>query len=222
MKSSPYAISPINQHFTKEIAHLERDLLRMGALVEVVFRYSHKALFHRDLGGIETISLLDRKIDRFYRKIESECILLLSRQHDVARNSRLLGAYMQLVRDLERIGDYAEDLAEIAVKLFPYPTHAKLSEVEAMSRFAQAMLSKSLVALAELDAEAGRGLREEDSTVNEAYERLYLALARQQDVRGSIEPILLLTLAIRHLERMADHAANIGQRVAYVVTGVRN
>ena len=222
MKSSSHVATSANLHFTKELTHLERDLLRMGALVEVAFRHSHKALFYRDLEGIETISLLDRKIDRFYRKIESNCILLLSRQHDVAHHSRLLGAYMQLVRDLERIGDYAEDLAEIAVKLLPYPAHAKLAEIEAMSRCAQAMLAKSLVALADLDAEAGLGLREEDSTVNEAYERLYLALARQQNIRGSIEPILLLTLAIRHLERMADHAANIGQRVAYVVTGVRN
>lgn len=194
----------------------------MGALVENTFRLSHQALFERDLVAAESIPSLDKQIDQFYRQIESDCVLMMTLQAPAAKDSRLLGAFMQLVRDLERIGDYAKDLAEIAIKLFPYPPHACMPEIAVMSQNAQAMLATSLVALADLDAEVGIRLKEEDSTVDDAYSSLYHTLAHQRDIQGVVEPILLLVLVIRHLERMADHATNIGQRVAYIVTGHRS
>jgi phosphate transport system protein len=208
-------------NFERQIKRLERDVLRMGALVENSFRLSHQALFQRDLAAAQAIPSLDKKIDQFYRQIESDCVLLMTLRAPAAQDSRLLGAFMQLVRDIERIGDYAKDLAEIAIKLFPYPVHPCMPQVEVMSQDAQAMLGMSLLALANLDAEAGRRLKEEDSTVDDAYDSLYQTLAHQRDVKGVVEPILLLALVIRHLERMADHATNIGQRVAYIVTGQR-
>ena len=128
---------------------------------------------------------------------------------------------MQLVRDLERIGDYAEDLGEIALKIFPYPPHRCVPQIETMSHHAQAMLATSLVALADLDAIAGRSVKRLDDVVDTAYKTVYQTLASERDIKGVVEPILLLALVIRHLERMADHATNIGQRVAYIVTGQR-
>lgn len=193
----------------------------MGALVENSFRLSHQALFARNLAAAEELPLLDKKIDQFYRHIELECAALLTLQAPVAKDSRLLSAFMQLVRDLERIGDYAEDLAEIAIKLFPYPPHECIPQIEVMSHHAQAMLAASLVALADLDAEAGLAVKRLDDAVDTAYKTLYQTLATQRDIKGVVEPILLLALVIRHLERMADHATNIGQRVAYIVTGQR-
>lgn len=207
--------------FERQLTRLERDVLLMGALVENACRLSHQALFDRDLDAAREIVTVDEQIDCYYRQIEADCLLVMTLQHPAARDSRLLGAFMQLVRDLERIGDYAEDLAEIAVKLFPYPVHECMSEIEEMSHCAQGMLSECLVALTELDAEAGSRLKEQDSTVDQAYDKLYRRLAYQRDVKGSVEPLLLLTLAIRHLERMADHATNVGQRVSYIVTGRR-
>jgi len=194
----------------------------MGALVENSFRLSHQALFSRNLAAAEELPLLDKQIDQFYRQIELECAGLLTSQGPAAKDLRLLSAFMQLVRDLERIGDYAEDLAEIAIKLFPYPPHACLPQVEIMSHHAQAMLAASLIALADLDAQAGREVKRLDDAVDNAYETLYQTLAKERDIKGVVEPILLLVLVIRHLERMADHATNIGQRVAYIVTGQRS
>jgi phosphate transport system protein len=83
------------------------------------------------------------------------------------------------------------------------------------------MLATSLVALTELDGNAGNKVKNLDDTVDDAYERLYQKLAYQRDVEGVVEPIVLLALAIRHLERMADHSTNIAQRVSYIVTGKR-
>lgn len=213
--------NPERSHFKRRLRRLEQDILRMGALVEHSFRLSHQALFAQNLTASQEILVIEQKIDQFYRHIELECAALIALESPVAQDLRLLSAFMQLVRDLERIGDYAQELAEIGIKLFPYPPHQCLSQIEVMSHQAQAMLAASLMALADLDAEAGSAVKRLDATVNELYHEVYQILATQRDVKGVVEPLLLLALAIRHLERMADHAANIGQRVTYVVTGQR-
>lgn len=209
-------------HFDRALRRLEQDVLRMGALVENSFRLSHQAMFAQNLEAAKAIPLLDKQIDRYYREIESECATLMTLQSPVAQDIRILSAFMQLVRDLERIGDYGKDLAEIAVKLFPYPTHDCLPQLELMSHHAQAMLATSLKALVDLDATAGQVVKDLDDEVDTAYERIYQALAYQRDIKGVVEPSLLLVLAVRHIERMADHATNIGQRVTYIVTGHRH
>ncbi|BAY94099.1 MULTISPECIES: phosphate signaling complex protein PhoU [unclassified Tolypothrix] len=221
MKAIVYPPNPDPTQLARAIRRLERDVLRMGALVEQSFRLSHQALFARNLTAAEELPQLDKKIDRFYRQIESDCTAIMTLQAPTAQDLRHLSAFMQLVRDLERIGDYAEDLADIAIKLFPYPPHPSIPEIAVMSHHAQAMLATSLVALADLDEAGGRSIQHLDDAVDHAYERLYNTLAFQKDVPGVVEPIVLLALAIRCLERMADHATNIGQRVAYIVTGQR-
>ena len=213
---------PSRSHFERRLKRLERDILRMGALVENSFRLSHQALFARNLAAAEELPLLDKQIDQFYRHVEIECAALLTLEAPVAKDLRLLSAFMQLVRDLERIGDYAEDLAEIAIKLFPYPPHRCIPQIEIMSHHAQAMLAASLMALADLDAQAGLAVKQLDDAVDESYQNLYHTLATEKDIQGVLEPWLLLALVIRHLERMADHATNVGQRVAYIVTGQRS
>jgi phosphate transport system protein len=193
----------------------------MGTLVEQSFRLGHQALFAQEVSALEALNTLEPQIDEYSRQIEMECARLMTLQRPVAKDLRLLSAFMQLVRDLERIGDYAQDLAELSLKLLPYPPHPCLSEVEAMSHQAQGMLALSLVSLAELDPHAGARLKKMDDVVDTAYDHLYQLLAGVRDVQGVVEPILLLALVIRHLERMADHATNIGQRVSYIVTGQR-
>ncbi len=212
---------PENTYFQRCLKRLEQEVLRMGTLVEESFRLSHQALFERDIDAAHRINILDKQIDRYYRKIELDCATLMTLQSPVAQDLRLLSAFMQLVRDLERIGDYAKDLGEIAVKLFSYEPHDCMREIAMMSNHAQMMLATSLVALADLDAGAGKRVKKLDDTVDDAYEQLYHHLAYQRDILGVIEPFLLLALMIRHLERMADHATNIAQRVSYIVTGHR-
>ncbi len=207
--------------FTRSLRSLEQDVLRMGALVEHSFRISHQALIHRDLESAQSLKALDKQIDQYYRKIEADCATFMNLKSPVAEHLRLLSAFMQLVRDLERIGDYAEDLAELSIKLFNYPPHPCMEEVSAMSQHAQMMLATSLVALIELDATAGETVKKLDDTVDLAYDNLYETLAFQRNIEGVVEPIILMALAIRHLERMADHATNIAQRVSYIVTGHR-
>jgi len=193
----------------------------MGALVENSFWLARQALFDRDLDAPAKISAQDEQIDQLYRQIEQDCVTLIALQSPVAQDLRLLSALMHLVRDLERIGDYAEDLGEIAIMLFPYPIPSQLRQVKVMCDRCRAMLALSLAALSDLDADAGLAVKIRDDAVDLDYEMLYQALAQQRNVTGVVEPIVLQVLIIRHLERMADHATNIGKRVAYIITGQR-
>jgi phosphate transport system protein len=193
----------------------------MGALVEDSFRLAHRSLFQRDIDIIKQIPILDRQIDKFYRQIEVECAELMTIASPAAQDLRLLSAFMQMVRDLERIGDYAKDIGEIALKLFPYPEHPVVPAIEQMSHHARAMLESSLIALANLDGTAGPTVHRLDDDVDRAYEDIYQLLASQTDLNGTVEPTILLALTIRHLERMADHATNIAYRVTFIVTGSR-
>lgn len=221
MTLSPKANSEANQ-LQRSLRKIQQEVLRMGTLVEQSFRLSHQSLFEGDLDAIPKLLVLEKQIDIYYRQIEADCATLMTLQAPVAQDLRMLSASMQLVRDLERIGDCAEDLSEMAVKLMKYPPHAILEDIAQMSEHAQLMLATSLVALADLDQSAGARVKEYDDIVDDAYDRLYNAIALQQDVPGVVEPLVLLGLIIRNLERMADHATNISQRVTYIVTGKRN
>lgn len=212
---------PTRIQFERQLRRVQRDVLRMGALVENSCWLARKALFEQDLDAPHQIALQDKQIDHLYRQIELDCVNLIALQSPVTRDLRLLSALMQLIRDLERIGDYAEDLGEIAVKLFAYPVHPCMGRVQIMLDRCRAMLAMGLAALSDMDAESGLDIKLKDDAVDSDYESLYNLLARQTDVQGSIEPFILLVLVIRHLERMADHATNIGNRVAYIVTGQR-
>lgn len=222
MTLSPKANRQEAGQLERSLRRVQQEVLRMGTLVEESFRLSHQSLFERDVDAVHQILEIERQIDLYYRQIEADCATLMTLQAPVAQDLRMLSACMQLVRDLERIGDCAQDLSEMATKLMKYPPPELLPEIAEMSEHAQSMLATSLVALADLDHSAGARVKEYDDIVDDAYDRLYEAIAFQRDIPGVVEPILLLGLIIRHLERMADHATNISQRVTYIVTGRRN
>ncbi|MFE4105262.1 phosphate signaling complex protein PhoU [Almyronema epifaneia] len=212
---------PIRTHFDRQVRRLQRDILRMGALVESSCLLAREALCDRNLEAAKKLKIQDRQIDQFYRQIELDCINLLMLQAPVTQDLRLLSAFMQLVRDLERIGDYSKDIGEVAIKLFPYPVDPCIGRVRTMLDRCRSMVALSLVALSNLDAETGNQIKDKDDAVDQDYEELYTLLAHQRDIEGVIEPIVLLVLVIRYLERIADHATNIGKRVAFIVTGQR-
>jgi phosphate transport system protein len=103
----------------RQILRVEEDILRMGALVENSFWLAHSAMFERNLDDAAYLDLQDKQVDLLYRHVEVECLNLITIYSPIAPEElRLLSTFMHLVRDLERIGDYAENLGEIAIKLF--------------------------------------------------------------------------------------------------------
>jgi phosphate transport system protein len=209
-------------HFERQMRRVQQDVLRMGALVENSCWLARNALVDRDLDAAKRIDLQDKAIDQLYRHIEQECVNLMALQAPVSQDLRLLSALMQLVRDLERIGDYANDIGELAVKLFTYPEHSTIGRIQIMLDRCRAMLALSLKALSNLDVDAALEIKDKDDVVDEDYESLYNILVQEPDLHNGVEPIVLLILVIRYLERMADHATNISTRIVYIVTGERS
>jgi phosphate transport system protein len=212
---------PIRINFDRQLKRVQRDVLRMGALVETSCQFARQAMFDRDIEAADQIIVIDREIDSLYRQIEVDCVNMIALQSPVAQDLRLLSALMQLVRDIERIGDYAKNLGEVSVRLFPYEIQPQMPQIRVMFDRCRAMLATGLKSLSDLDVEAAEDMQSLDDAVDTDYENLYTLLTQNSEVNGSVEPIVLMVLAIRHIERMADHSTNIGKRVSYIVRGVR-
>lgn len=212
---------PVRGDVERQILRVQRDLLRMGALVENSCVLARDALCDRNLNAAQKLKAHDKQVDQFYRQIELDCMHLFALRSLAVEDLRRIGAFMQMVRDLERIGDYAEDLGEVAIKLFPYPVHPLMGRVQTMLDRCRSMVAMSLLAVSNLDAKSGLEIKQKDDAIDTDYAELYDLLANQTNLVGSVEPTVLLVLSIRYLERIADHATNVGKRVAYMVTGER-
>ena len=206
----------------RRLIRVQRDVLKMGALVENSCLLAREALCNRDLDAAKKIPIQDKQIDSLYRQIEVDCTILLGLEAPVTQDLRLVSAFMQMVRDLERIGDYAKSIGSSAIKLFPYPIYEQMSDIETMLDRCRSMVALCLRSLSELDPEAGIELKAKDDVVDDDYDRIYRQLVNAEPVNNSVEPIILMVLVIRALERIADHATNVGKRVTYVVTGERS
>jgi phosphate transport system protein len=212
---------PLRLNFERKLKRVQNDVLRMGAMVEKSCQLARQAVFEQDLEAAEAIRVQDKQIDALYKQIELDCVNLIALQSPVAQDLRLLSAWMHLVRDLERIGDYAKNLGDVAVRLMPYENPPHLKQIQVMFDRCRALLAMGLACISDLDAEAAIAMASQDDLVDSDYEKLYSLLTQQPSAETIVEPIVLLVLAIRHIERMADHATNIGKRVAYIVTGER-
>lgn len=209
------------QSLDRRLTRVQRDVLKMGALVESSCMLAREALCNRDLDAAKKIPVQDKEIDTLYRQIEVDCTLLLNLEAPVTQDLRLVSAFMQMVRDLERIGDYTKSIGSAAIKLFPYPVHDCMNDIETMLDRCRSMVALCLRSLSELDPDAGAALKSKDDVVDDDYDRIYAELIGTRVGNGSVEPVVLMVLVIRALERIADHATNVGKRVTYVVTGER-
>jgi phosphate transport system protein len=191
----------------------------MGALVETSCSLAYQAVFERNLTAPASITTQEAETDRLYHQIETDCIGIMTLQAPVANDMRLLSALLQLVRDLERIGDYALEIGQLATKLFSYNPPPCLPRLRGMFDRVQMMVALCLAAITDLDDGIGDELRQLDQVVNSDYDSLYQTLAQGLEISGSVESNLVLVLMIRNLERMADHAVNVGRRIAAITTG---
>ncbi|MDV3348788.1 phosphate transport system regulatory protein PhoU [Leptolyngbyaceae cyanobacterium CCMR0082] len=219
----PLNVSPtFRSALDLKLTRLQRDVLRMGALVESSCLLAREALCDRNIDAAKNLKKHDKQVDYLYRQIEVDCINLITLESPVTRDVRLVSALMQMIRDLERIGDYAKDIGEVSLKLFPYPPHDAIEQIQVMLDRCRSMVALSLLSLSELDVDAGREIKEKDDVVDDDYERLFDLLVQSPTAASNVEPTVLLVLVIRYLERIADHATNIGRRVVFVVTGERH
>ena len=209
----------MRSQFDKQLAQLHRELIEMGALCEEVIALAAQSLAEGSAALARRVAPLDAEIDRKEREIESLCLKLLLQQQPVACDLRQISAALKMITDMERIGDQAEDIAEIVV--FLDGRGAESSELlRAMARSAIKMVTESVDAYVGRDvALAGQVIREDD-VVDDYFARVKSALiGRIAHDPSDGELALDLLMIAKYFERIGDHATNIAEWVIFSVTG---
>ena len=209
----------MRSRFDEQLAQLHREFIEMGALCERVIALASRALTTGDKTLAQQVPPLDRDIDRKERDIENLCLRLLLHQQPVAGDLRRISAALKMITDMERIGDQADDIAEIVLYLegVPAESHALLRK---MAEAAIGMVSDSVDAYVRQDLSLARAVIEYDDVVDEAFCRVkgtLIAMIAQNTADG--EYALDLLMIAKYFERIGDHAVNIAEWVEFSVTG---
>ena len=207
----------MRSRFDEQLAQLERELIEMGALCEESIALAAKSLGDGSLA--RQVAPLDTEIDRKERDIESLCLKLLLQQQPVARDLRQISAALKMITDMERIGDQAEDVAEIVCFL-----NGRTPEDEGlmteMARATIKMVTESVDAYVKRDILLAEKVVGDDDTVDRYFDQVKNRLIEKiaQDP-GDGEYALDLLMIAKYFERIGDHAVNIAQWVIFSVTG---
>lgn len=212
----------LRKNFHQELEKLHLLLIEMGATVEEVIKLSITGLEKQDLEKSDQAIILDEKVDRLEIQIEAICLDLFALQTPVAIDLRKISTILKMITDLERIGDYAVNIAYDTKKLNNKKLIKPLVDIPKMAEITRDMVKGSLDSFINEDAKLAREVAKKDDIVDDLYlkiheELLDLATKNKED----IEQVIYLLFIGRHLERMADHATNICEKIVYMTTSKR-
>ena len=212
----------ISERFNTELEGIKNHLLEMGGKVEEQLSAAVQALVDRDTGNAEAIIDADDEVNRMEMEIDDECATILARRQPAASDLRLVVTVIKVNTDIERIGDEAAKIARQAIRLSEENVSpSNYIEIRHIGAHVTAMLRKALDAFARLDLELAVEVVKEDSDVDKEYGSAMRSLVTfmMEDPRD-IGAILNEMWALRSLERIGDHAANIAEHVVYLVRGL--
>lgn len=207
-------------HLARNLEALERELLALSSVVEEMIAKSCRALRSRDAALARSVVEQDDVVDQREVIIEEECLKLLALHQPVAIDLRRAAAILKINNDLERIADLAVNVAERALALVAYPDFPIPPTLAEMSEQSIAMVHKSLDAFVKLDLSEARQVCADDEAIDQLYrETIGQMLAAVKRDPQIVEPAFHCLSAARHLERIADHATNIGEDAIYLING---
>ncbi len=202
------------------LKEVQRDVVEMSEMVASAIRKAVEALKARDLKASEKVVKGDKNINKKRFAIEKKCMMLIATQQPMAKDLRMLGAVINIITDLERIGDHAEGIAKISLSIGKDPMVKPLIDIPRMAEKGIDMLERSIKAFEERDVETARSICDEDDEVDALYDQIYRELLLMMIANPSIiEGATYLIWAAHNLERIADRVTNISERVVYMVTG---
>ncbi|HKI85793.1 MAG TPA: phosphate signaling complex protein PhoU [Thermoanaerobaculia bacterium] len=204
----------------QDLAQIRESLLEMGGLVEQMIATATRALVDRDREAAKEVIVVDRAVDRLEKEIDEACHSVLVRRQPAAVDLRLLIAVMKITADLERMGDSAVNIAQATISLNEEPLLKPYVDLPKMSQKVQEMVRSSLDAFVRRDAELALTVCRGDDEIDTLYRRLFDELMEMMVAdRNAVRRAVHLLLIARNLERIADHATNIGEDVIYYVEG---
>ena len=210
----------IRTAFHRKLRQIQDEILAMGSMVEKATAQSVEALKNRDLEMANRIIAEDVNINRKRYEIEEKCIQLIATQQPMAGDLRNIICILNIITELERIGDYAEGIAKIVLMIGDEPPLKPLIDIPHMAEMTVDMLHRSLDALVNHDAESARQVAAEDDAVDDLYDQVFRELLTfmVEDPKTITRATRLIWVA-HNLERSADRVTNICERVVFFVTG---
>ena len=210
----------MRNRFDEQLFELNRELIEMGSMCEEVIASVAKALSTGDMVLARKVKESGASIDQMERDIEGRCMKLLLHQQPVARDLRQISAALKMITDMERIGDQAEDIAEIVIFLNGH-TMEGVETIEDMARETIKMVTESVDAFVKKDVALAESVLAHDDVVDDYFEKMkcdIINLIAENPADG--EFALDLLMISKYFERIGDHATNIAEWVIYSVTGI--
>jgi phosphate transport system protein len=206
--------------FHRRLREIQDDILVMGSMVEKAILRSVDALRNRDLDLAHQIITDDLQVNRKRFEIEEKCIELIATQQPMASDLRIVVSVLNIITEIERIGDYAEGIAKITIMIGDEPPLKPLIDIPRMAEETVDMLRRSLDAFINRDAEAARKIGAEDDLVDQLYDQVFRELLTfmMEDPKTITRATRLVWVA-HNLERAADRVTNICERAVFVATG---
>jgi phosphate transport system protein len=210
------------EQFHTELLRLQQEILRMGALVEEQMARAIQSLTDQNLELADQVVADDDRVDDLEMDIERRCLTLLALQQPLAGDLRTVSTALKIITDLERMADHAVDIAKVTRRIASEPLVKPLVDIPRMATLAAHMVRSALNAYVARDIDMALSMIRMDDEVDQLYRVIFddLIDIMRRDAASSFQSTHLLFVA-NYLERIADHATNLGEWVVYMVTGER-
>ncbi len=210
----------MRNRFDRQLEELNNEMISMGVQISQAIGYAINALLSQNVEKAKEAIAYDQEIDQKEREIESLCLKLLLSQQPVARDLRQISAALKMITDMERVGDHAADISEIALHLSGEPYISHLGHIEQMAKLTSVMVLDCMQAFVDRDMEKAKDIIKRDDQVDELFMNVrsdLIDLIHQNPQNGSQAADLLMIA--KYFERIGDHATNIAEWVMFSITG---
>lgn len=208
------------RHFDEELNELKSRLVQMGGLVESMTLLAVKALVDRNEAVLKDVFAAEEEVNKLHVEIDEKCLKLIALHQPTAGDLRFITSAMKINSDLERMGDYAINVAETDMDLLKQPPLKPLIDIPRMADIVKGMVNQCLEAFLRTDVELAQKILEQDDEVDGLKDSIFrelltLMIADQNTITRSLD----LILVARNLERIGDHATNVAEDVIFMVLG---
>lgn len=212
----------IRAKYEKELNRVFNKLIEMCHDTELAIEKSVTALKTRDAELAKQVVSEDKTIDNEERDIEQDCLKILLMEHPVAGDFRDVSAALKMITDLERIADQAADISELSLQFGDEKFIKEPEHIEMMAKLVMGMVKDGVTSYIKKDIKTAKGLDKRDDRVDELFETVKRDLVEliKSDPSNADQAILFMMIA-KYLERIGDHAVNIGEWTEYAATGSR-
>lgn len=211
---------PIRQEFEKELTKMHNHLLKMGVMIEQSIDDTIKALKDKDIKLAQEVIRRDDEIDRMEAEMETQCIIMITRQQPIAGDLRLITSVLKIVTDLERIADHCADISEYTIRLASEPYQESPKNIPLMAEQVKKMVKETIDSYIHKDEEEAKKVINDDDIVDRYFHNIIEEIQElmKNDKNFIIQGTYFIFI-VKYLERMADHATNICEWIVYNITG---